>query len=177
MFDLPPWADCRRLAGLAFVALNRLALHPANAKQQYWARKPVPYLASLRSRGNAQVGNVWPNLGCSPIRPECPPCWGDPRRQALATANRATCPCARADALVPREATPDALDEFRSTLDLPRRRRRQRGPACTPMAKASRSRGRSPSDSRYEWPSARQLACRGACALVLLGVSRRGKPY
>ena len=174
MFDFAPVGGVAAAAGLAFVALIGWRFIPQRENNVLGPEDLSPYLAELTiPEGNAQIGKRLAELQDAAEKADVA-MLGVIRDGKRRYGQSRNLPLRAGDALV-LEATPDALDEFRSTLDL--------HVADADRADRLRADGEGveiievvvTSDSRLNGRSAQAVGLSWRQRSVLLGVSRRGK--
>ena len=117
MFDFAPVGGIAAAAGLAFVALIGWRFIPQRENNVLGPEDLSPYLAELTiPEGNAQIGKRLAELQDAAEKADVA-MLGVIRDGKRRYGQSRNLPLRAGDALV-LEATPDALDEFRSTLDL-----------------------------------------------------------
>jgi len=174
MFDFAPVGGIAAAAGLAFVALIGWRFIPQRENNVLGPEDLSPYLAELTiPEGNAQIGKRLAELQDAAEKADVA-MLGVIRDGKRRYGQSRNLPLRAGDALV-LEATPDALDEFRSTLDLhvadadreDRLRADGEGVEIIEVVVTS--------DSRLNGRSAQAVGLSWRQRSVLLGVSRRGK--
>lgn len=174
MFDFAPVGGVAAIAGLAFVALIGWRLIPDRADATLQAEDIAPYIAELTvPEGSKQIGKRVLDLYETAEKSDVA-ILGLIRDGKRRYGQSRTVKLAANDALVI-EATPEALDEFRSTLDLH-------------VADAAREERLNadgegveiievvvPSDSRMNGRTAQAIGLTWRQRTVLLGISRQGR--
>ena len=174
MFDFAPVGGVAAIAGLAFVALIGWRLIPDRADATLQAEDIAPYIAELTvPDGSKQIGKRVLDLYETAEKSDVA-ILGLIRDGKRRYGQSRTVKLAANDALVI-EATPEALDEFRSTLDLH-------------VADAAREERLNadgegveiievvvPSDSRMNGRTAQAIGLTWRQRTVLLGISRQGR--
>ena len=174
MFDFAPVGGIAAAAGLAFVALIGWRFIPQRENNVLGPEDLSPYLAELTiPEGNAQVGKRLAELQDVADKADVA-MLGVIRDGKRRYGQSRNLPLRAGDALV-LEATPDALDEFRSTLDLhvadaDREDRLHADGEGVEIIEVVVT-----SDSRMNGRSAQAVGLSWRQRSVLLGVSRRGK--
>ena len=174
MFDFAPVGGVAAIAGLAFVALIGWRLIPDRADATLQAEDIAPYIAELTvPEGSKQIGKRVLDLYETAEKSDVA-ILGLIRDGKRRYGQSRTVKLAANDALVI-EATPEALDEFRSTLNLH-------------VADAAREERLNadgegveiievvvPSDSRMNGRTAQAIGLTWRQRTVLLGISRQGR--
>ncbi|MBQ0716795.1 MAG: SLC13 family permease [Sulfitobacter litoralis] len=174
MFDFAPVGGIAAAAGLAFVALIGWRFIPQRQNNVLGPEDLSPYLAELTiPEGNAQIGKRLAELQDVADKADVA-MLGVIRDGKRRYGQSRNLPLRAGDALV-LEATPDALDEFRSTLDLhvadaDREDRLHADGEGVEIIEVVVT-----SDSRMNGRSAQAVGLSWRQRSVLLGVSRRGK--
>ncbi len=174
MFDFAPVGGIAAIAGLAFVALVGWRLIPARADATLDSEDLSQYIAELTvPEGNKQIGKRLGELQETADKADVAilGLMRDGKRRYGPSRNTML----RAGDAIVLEATPDALDEFRSTLDL----------ALADADREERLKADGdgveiievvvPEDSRLNGRTALSVGLAWRQRTVLLGISRRGR--